>query len=98
MAKRIFPKVILTVIGTTIIIGLLILGDSFSAPTPSNSGGAPHNRSIAYPKGSSDSNYTILCVKKGDAKVKFTKTGPFVSCPSDFLTVPVQIDLNPSNR
>jgi len=58
-------------------------------PTP---GAAPSSPAVVYPKGASDLNYTILCVKNGDGKVKFTKTGPYVTCPPDYATVPVQLD------
>jgi hypothetical protein len=35
-----------------------------------------------------------LCIKKGDGKVRFTKTGSYVTCPLDYSTVPMKIDSN----
>lgn len=92
MNKRLTFTVLLSAIGIAIIAFLLTLGNTVTAPTPPTPGAAPSAPAVVFPKGASDANYTILCVKKGDGKIKFTKTGPYVTCPSDYATVPVQLD------
>jgi len=92
MNKRLILTVVLSAIGIAIIAFLLTLGNNVSAPTPPTPGAAPSAPAVVFPKGASDANYTILCVKNGDGKIKFTKTGPYVTCPSDYATVPVQLD------
>jgi len=89
MNKRVILTVLLSAIGIAVIAFLLTLGNNVAAPTPPSPGAAP---AVVFPKGASDANYTILCVKKGDGKIKFTKTGPYVTCPPDYATVPVQLD------
>jgi len=84
--------VLLSAIGIAIIAFLLTLGNNVNAPTPPTPGAAPSAPAVVFPKGASDTNYTILCVKNGDGKIKFTKTGPYVTCPPDYATVPVQLD------
>jgi len=90
--KRLILTVVSSAIGIAIIAFLLTLGNNVTAPTPPTPGAAPSAPAVVFPKGASDTNYTILCVKKGDGKIKFTKTGPYVTCPSDYATVPVQLD------
>ena len=92
MNKRLILTVVLSAIGIAIIAFLLTLGNNVSAPTPPTPGAAPSAPAVVFPKGASDANYTILCVKNGDGKIKFTKTGPYVTCPPDYATVPVQLD------
>jgi hypothetical protein len=79
-----------------VIVLLLFLGEKFKAPEPANVGLAPVTSSASslHPKGASDPNYTVLCVKKTDSKIRFTRTGPNEVCPMDYATVPVK--LNPS--
>ena len=90
--KRVILTAVLSALAITIIAFLLTLGNNVSAPMPPTPGAAPSSPAVVYPKGASDLNYTILCVKNGDGKVKFTKTGPYVTCPPDYATVPVQLD------
>lgn len=92
MNKRVVLTALFSALGIAIIALLLALGNNVSVPTPPTSAGTSSESPVVYPKGSSNTNYTILCVKKGDGKIKFTKTGPFVTCPSDYATVPVQLD------
>jgi len=91
---RVFLTVLLSVIGIAVTAYLLILGNNVNAPTPPTPGAVPSIPAVVFPKGASDSNYTVLCVKNGDGKIKFTKTGPYVTCPSDYATVPVKLDPN----
>jgi len=79
---------VLGILSTLLIAFLLTLGNNVDAPSPMTAGSAP---TLAYPKGASDPNYTILCVKKGDGKLRFTKTGPYATCPFAYETVPVQL-------
>jgi len=90
--KRLILTVLLSAIGIAIIAFLLTLGNNVTAPTPPTPGAAPSAPAVVFPKGASDTNYTILCVKNGDGKIKFTKTGPYVTCPPDYATVPVRLD------
>ena len=92
MNKRLILTVLLSAIGIAIIAFLLTLGNNVTAPTPPTPGAAPSAPAVVFPKGASDTNYTILCVKNGDGKIKFTKTGPYVTCPPDYATVPVRLD------
>jgi hypothetical protein len=90
--KRVVLTALLSAIGVAIITLLLTLGNNVSVPTPPSSASTSSESPVVYPKGASDANYTILCVKNGDGKIKFTKTGPYVTCPPDYATVPVQLD------
>ena len=90
--RRVILSVVFSIIGIAVIAFLLTLGNNVTAPTPPTSGAVPSAPAAVFPKGASDANYTILCVKKGDGKIKFTKTGPYVTCPPDYATVPVQLD------
>jgi hypothetical protein len=90
--KRLVLTVLFSAIGIAVIALLLTIGNNVAAPTPPTPGAAPTTPAVAFPKGASDVNYTILCVKNGDGKIKFTKTGPYVTCPPDYATVPVQLD------
>jgi hypothetical protein len=90
--RKVILSVVFSVIGIALIAFLLALGNNVTAPTPPIPGAAPTTPAVVFPKGASDTNYTILCVKKGDGKIKFTKTGPYVTCPADYATVPVQLD------
>jgi hypothetical protein len=92
MNKRVILTVLLSAIGIALIAFLLTLGNNVTAPTPSTPGAAPSTPPVAFPKGASDTNYTILCVKKSDGKIKFTQTGSFVTCPSDYAMVQLQLD------
>jgi hypothetical protein len=98
--KMIKRRFILTCVSTAlallVIVLLLFLGEKFKAPEAANVGLAPitSNASSRQPKGASDPNYTVLCVKKTDAKIRFTRTGPYVTCPPDYATVPVKLDPN----
>jgi hypothetical protein len=90
MNKRVIFMLLFSVIGIGVIALLLTLGNNVIAPTPPN----PSATDADFPKEASDTNYTILCVKKGNGKIKFTKTGPYVTCPPDYATVPVPLDPN----
>jgi hypothetical protein len=68
---------------------LLYIGDRAPAPVPGQSQSKTFDPSL-FPKGASDKNYTILCAKKPDGKIKFTKTGPYVTCPENYAFLPVQ--------
>lgn len=92
MNKRLVLTVLFSTIGIAVIALLLTLGNNVAAPMPPSPGAAPSTPAVVFPKGASDPNYTILCVKNGEAKIKFTKTGPYVTCPSDYATVLVQLD------
>jgi hypothetical protein len=96
--KRIILSILLSVIVIASIAFLLILGNNVTAPKPASPGAAPSTPAVVFPKGASDPNYTILCAKNGDAKIKFTKTGPYVTCPPDYATVPVQLDPKPIEK
>jgi hypothetical protein len=90
--RRVILSVVFSIIGIAAIAFLLTLGNNVTAPTPPTPGAAPSAPAAVFPKGASDANYTILCVKNGDGKIKYTKTGPYVTCPPDYATVPVQLD------
>jgi hypothetical protein len=83
---------ILSAVGIAAISVLLILGDNVNVPAPPTPGIQPSSPPLVYPKGASDANYTVLCVKKSEVKIRFSKTGPYATCPSDYATVPVQLD------
>jgi hypothetical protein len=89
MNRRVVLTAALSAIGVAVIALLLTLGNTASVPTPVTPGTAP---AVIYPKGASDSNYTVLCIKKGNSKLRLTKSGPYATCPFDFETVPVQLD------
>jgi hypothetical protein len=89
MKKRVILTTVLSAFGIVVIAFLLTLGNTASVPTPITPGTAP---TFVYSKGTSDPNYTVLCVKKGNIKLRLTETGPYATCPSDFETVPVQLD------
>jgi hypothetical protein len=92
MNKRIILSVVLSTLGIALIAFLLSLGDKVSVPTLPPPGGARSAPTDAFPKGASDSKYTILCIKYGDAKLRFSKTGPYVTCPPDYATVPIKLN------
>ena len=91
LSRRVF-FIFLCVLGIAAISFLLILGNNVSVPSPPNPGAASSSPPRVFPKGASETNYTVLCVKKGNGKIKFTKTGSYVTCPTDYITVPVQLD------
>jgi hypothetical protein len=92
MKKKVIFALVFSAIGIATIAFLLTLGNSASAPMPTTPGAPPSTPEVVYPLGAADPDYTILCVKKGDGKIKFTKTGPYVTCPPDYLRVPVKLD------
>jgi hypothetical protein len=94
MNKRLILAAGLSAIGIALISSLPVLGNNVSVPTPLPVGEGPSSASLTYPEGASDRNYTVLCIKNGDAKIRFTRTGPYVTCPPDYATVPVKLDPN----
>jgi len=93
MNRRVILTVLLSAIGVGLIAFLLTLGNNISAPTPVTPITNLSSPTPASPQGASDQNYTILCVKNGDGKIKFTKTGPYVTCPPDYGTLPIKLNL-----
>lgn len=89
MNRRVVLTAVLSAIGVAVIALLLTLGNNASVPTPVTPGTAP---APIYPKGASDPNYTVLCIKKSNSKLKLTMSGPYVTCPFDFETVPAKLD------
>ena len=92
MTRRVILTALLSVIGIGLIAFLLTLGNNISAPIPVSPLTNLSSPSLALPQGASDPNYTILCVKNGDGKIKFTKTGPYVTCPPDYRTLPLKLN------
>ena len=91
--QKVSKRLILAVVLTLVFISfLLVLGNNFSAPDPGVPTANLVTSSFGFPKGASDVNFTVLCVKKADTKIQFTSTGPYVTCPPDYATVPVQLD------
>ena len=80
------------VIGITIISILLALGKNIEVPSAASNGVNSSTDASSFPEGASGTNYTVLCINKKNVKIKFTKTGPYVTCPPDYATVPVQLD------
>jgi hypothetical protein len=92
MNKRVILTVVLSTLCLALIALFLTVGNSVTVPTLPTMGSAENSSPFTFPKGASASNYTVLCVKRSDAKVKFSKTGPYATCPRDFATVPAQFD------
>ena len=90
--KRLIATICLSAAGIAGIAYLLSLGNNATLPTPPNSLTNPAARVMTFPQGASDANFTILCTKKNDVKIRFTKTGPYVTCPPDYQGVPVKLD------
>ena len=94
MNQRTLVSIIASILGMAFIALLMILGQNLNPPAPPESGGTSSNSmpSSVPAKDSSDSNYTVLCIKTADSKIRFTRTGSDATCPADFLTVPVKLD------
>jgi hypothetical protein len=94
MNKRLILTIVYSTIGIVLIAYLLSIGNNVGVPNPLNSGAIGSSTSLEFSKNASDPNFTVLCIKKSDGKVRFTKTGSYVTCPLDYSTVPLKIDSN----
>ena len=90
--KRIIILILSSAVGVIFVSALLVLGNNAEAPSVESNGANSSPDKSAFPEGASDANYTVLCINKKNVKIRFTKTGPYVTCPSDYATVPVQLD------
>lgn len=90
--KRIIILILASAIGVIFLSTLLVLGNNAEAPSAESNGVNSSPDKSAFPEGASDPNYTVLCINKKNVKIRFTKTGSYATCPTDFATVPVKLD------
>ena len=92
MNKRVILAMVLGALSVVIVTILLIIGNSVNAPIPPTPGAPSSPPAVVLSRDSSSPTYTVLCIKKSDSKIRFTKTGPNEICPAEYSTVPVKLD------